>query len=65
MEVFLLCTAVIFTLFGFITGRQAGFSEGAEEMISVLEDNGFLKVKSRTMNEDGSERIEYAKVDSE
>lgn len=63
-QVFLLATAVVFTWFGYRTGKGDGATAGAAQMITILEDNGFLKVKSRRIDpETGEETVEYSKVD--
>ena len=63
-QVFILITAVIFTILGYFMGRGDGHVTGASQMIQLLEENGFLKVKSRrTDPETGQETVEYSKVD--
>ena len=45
-------------------GRGDGVTTGAAQMITLLEDNGFLKIKSRRVDpETGEETVEYSKVD--
>ena len=60
---FILFVAVVFTAVGYFMGRGDGVATGAAQMIAILEDNGFLKVKSRRTDEDGNEVVEYSKVD--
>ena len=63
-QVFLLVTAVVFTWLGYHMGRGDGVTTGAAQMITLLEDNGFLKIKSRRVDpETGEETVEYSKVD--
>lgn len=63
-QVFLLVTAVVFTWVGYRMGQGDGVTTGAAQMITLLEDNGFLKVKSRRVDpETGEETVEYSKVD--
>ena len=62
-ELFIIITAIVFTAFGYRVGRSAGVTQGADGMITILEDNGFLKVKSRRTDEDGNQVTEYAKID--
>lgn len=50
-------------LMGRYYGKQVGVTYGANGMITMLEDNGFLKVKSRRTDESGNEVVEYSKVD--
>jgi hypothetical protein len=54
---------IILFLMGRYYGKQVGVSDGANGMIVMLEDNGFLKVKSRRTDSDGNEIVEYSKVD--
>jgi hypothetical protein len=54
---------IILFLMGRFYGKQVGVSDGANGMIVMLEDNGFLKVKSRRTDSDGNEIVEYSKVD--
>jgi len=42
---------------------QQGVAHGAEEMIIILEQNKYLRVKRRTVREDGTEEVEYARYD--
>lgn len=61
---FILFVAVVFTAVGYFMGRGDGVNIGAAQMIGILEDNGFLKVKSRRVDpETGAETVEYSKVD--
>ena len=60
---FILFVAVVFTVVGYFMGRGDGVTVGASQMITLLEDNGFLKVKSRRTDENGNEVVEYSKVD--
>ena len=53
---------IVLFLMGRHLGLQTGVARGGSAMIDMLEDHGFLKVKSRSMNEDGTERVEYSKV---
>lgn len=53
---------VLFFL-GRYMGKQDGVLDGANNMIILLEENGFLKVKSRRTDENGNEVVEYSKVD--
>lgn len=62
-EVFILLVAIVFTAFGYYTGRSNGIVTGGSAMIDMLEDHGFLKVKSRRTDEDGNAITEYSKVD--
>lgn len=64
MELFLLLVAVIYTVVGYHFGKRSGLNQGAEEMLYILEENDFLKVKSRTTDEHGNERVEYSKVNN-
>ena len=50
-------------LMGRYYGKQIGVTDGANGMIVLLEDNGFLKVKSRRTDENGNEVVEYSKID--
>jgi len=54
---------ILLFLMGRYYGKQIGVVDGANGMITMLEDNGFLKVKSRRTDEDGNEVTEYSKVD--
>ena len=55
---------IILFLLGRYQGNQNGRMQGANDMILLLEENGFLKVKSRVVDPDtGTERVEYSKVD--
>lgn len=54
---------IILFLMGRYYGKQVGVTDGANGMITMLEDNGFLKVKSRRTDADGNEVVEYSKVD--
>ena len=54
---------IVLFLMGRYYGKQVGVTDGANGMITLLEDNGFLKVKSRRTDEDGNEVVEYSKVD--
>lgn len=63
-HIFLLATAIVFTCLGYFMGRGDGFISGAANMIQMLEENGFLKVKSRRTDPvTGAETVEYSKVD--
>jgi hypothetical protein len=59
--------AVFFGIVLFLMGRhwgvQQGVAHGAEEMIIILEQNKYLRVKRRTVREDGTEEVEYARYD--
>lgn len=44
-------------------GKQLGYGDGAEKMIILLEDNGFLKVKRKFTDDNGNQHTEYAKHD--
>lgn len=50
-------------LMGRYMGKREGITAGADGMIALLEDNGFLKVKSRRTDGEGNEIVEYSKVD--
>lgn len=50
-------------LLGRHMGIQKGVVEGGSAMIDMLDDAGFLKVKSRRTDEDGNAVVEYSKVD--
>lgn len=54
---------IVLFLMGRYYGKQVGVTDGANGMITLLEDNGFLKVKSRRTDESGNEIVEYSKVD--
>ena len=54
---------IIFFLMGRHLGLQTGVTRGGTAMIDMLEDNGFLKVKSRRTDEAGNAIVEYSKVD--
>jgi len=54
---------IILFLMGRHSGLQTGVSRGGTAMIDMLEDNGFLKVKSRRTDEAGNAIVEYSKVD--
>lgn len=54
---------ILLFLMGRYYGKQVGVTDGANVMITMLEDNGFLKVKSRRTDENGNEVVEYSKVD--
>jgi hypothetical protein len=54
---------IILFLMGRYYGKQIGVTDGANGMIVLLEDNGFLKVKSRRTDENGNEVVEYSKID--
>jgi len=54
---------VILFLMGRHSGLQTGVARGGTAMIDMLEDNGFLKVKSRKTDEAGNAIVEYSKVD--
>ena len=54
---------IILFLMGRYYGKQIGVTDGANGMIVLLEDNGFLKVKSRRTDENGNEIVEYSKID--
>ena len=56
---------IVLFLMGRYYGKQVGVTDGANGMIVMLEDNGFLKVKSRRTDEDGNEIVEYSKVDEQ
>lgn len=62
-ELFIVITAIVFTAFGYRVGKSTGVTQGADGMITILEDNGFLKVKSRRTDEDGNQVTEYSKID--
>lgn len=51
----------------FFMGRHHGISLGArlgaEEMMFLLEENKYLRVKRRLQKEDGTEEVEYARYD--
>lgn len=59
--------AVLFGLLLFWMGRwhgkQVGFGDGAEQMIVMLEENKFLKVKRKFVDADGNQHTEYARHD--
>lgn len=44
-------------------GKQAGYTDGAEQMIILLEDNGYLKVKRKFTDGDGNQHVEYSRHD--
>ncbi|MDA9373946.1 hypothetical protein N9R43_01055 [bacterium] len=50
-------------LLGRHMGIQKGVVEGSSAMIDMLDDAGFLKVKSRRTDKDGNAVVEYSKVD--
>lgn len=50
-------------LLGRHMGIQKGVVEGGSAMIDMLDDAGFLKVKSRRTDKDGNAVVEYSKVD--
>ena len=54
---------IILFLMGRHSGLQTGVARGGTAMIDMLEDNGFLKVKSRKTDEAGNAIVEYSKVD--
>lgn len=54
---------IILFLMGRHLGLQTGVTRGGTAMIDMLEDNGFLKVKSRRTDEAGNAIVEYSKVD--
>ena len=54
---------VALVLMGRHLGRQSGVRDGANEMIVLLEDNGFLKVKRKYTDDNGNEVVEYSKID--
>lgn len=55
--------AVVIFFMGRHWGVQQGVAHGAEEMIIILEQNKYLRVKRRTVREDGTEEVEYARYD--
>tara|TARA_Y100000310_G_C20383241_1_gene669169 strand:+ start:341 stop:550 length:210 start_codon:yes stop_codon:yes gene_type:complete len=59
--------AVIFGLvlfyMGYLKGKDVGNLQGASGMIDMLHQNGYLKVKSRTLDEKGDPLITFAKID--
>jgi hypothetical protein len=54
---------IVLFMMGRYMGIQTGVTRGSSAMIDMLEDHGFLKVKSRRTDEDGNAIVEYAKVD--
>lgn len=54
--------AAIFYM-GRINGRRGGISDGANELLTTLEENNYIRVKRRTVLDNGDEQVEYAKLD--
>lgn len=54
---------IVLFIMGRWHGKQIGYSDGAEQMIFMLEENGFLKVKRKFTDDDGNQHVEYAKYD--
>lgn len=59
--------AVIFGLIlfymGYLKGKDSGRIDGAGGMIDMLYKNGYLKVKSRYIDDKGNPQIEFARID--
>lgn len=54
---------IVLVLCGRHLGRQSGIRDGANDMIVLLENNGFLKVKRKYTDDNGNEVVEYSKID--
>ena len=48
---------------GYLKGKDVGNIQGASGMIDMLHQNGYLKVKSRSVDEKGDPLITFAKID--
>ena len=48
---------------GYMKGKEVGNTQGASGMVDMLHQNGYLKVKSRTFDENGEPLITFAKID--
>ena len=44
-------------------GKDVGREQGAGSMVDMLHNNGYLKVKTRTFDENGKPVTEFAKID--
>lgn len=55
--------AIVIFFMGRHIGIQYGTKIGAEEMIILLEQNKYLRVKRRFQKEDGTEEVHYARYD--
>tara|TARA_B100000035_G_scaffold311005_1_gene319788 strand:+ start:1172 stop:1384 length:213 start_codon:yes stop_codon:yes gene_type:complete len=53
---------VLFYL-GYVKGKEVGREQGAGGMIDMLHKNGYLKVKTRSVDEKGNPVTEFAKID--
>lgn len=54
---------IILFVMGYLKGKDVGREQGAGSMVDMLHNNGYLKVKTRTFDENGKPVTEFAKID--
>tara|TARA_R110001606_G_scaffold7787_1_gene34069 strand:- start:321 stop:545 length:225 start_codon:yes stop_codon:yes gene_type:complete len=48
---------------GRLNGRRVGAVAAANELLHTLEEHNYIRVKKRTVLDNGDEQVEYARLD--